>query len=158
MAFVWYSCNLYIFIFTNKKPPSDTVASSLATHGLRSSLRCVRIDPCGELAESAAFRVCIATDGYTLENTYASTSFQNTIVERPYRKLADIMRTMLSGSNLTSDYWSHAIRQAIYIKHRLLHQALPGWITPFQAYTSHHLDLIHVRVFGSRVTVKQSRI
>ena len=69
-----------------------------------------------------------------------------------------MMRTMLSGANLSSDYWSHAIRHAVYIKNRLPHSALQGGITPFQAYTNRRPDLSHLRVFGSHVTVKQPRV
>ena len=68
------------------------------------------------------------------------------------------MRTMLSGSNLDSTYWSHAIRHAVYIKNRLPHTALPGYITPYERYTGRHPDLTHIRVFGSHVTVKQPRV
>ena len=130
-----FSRHLWIFLFSNKEPPIATVTAFLSTHGLKSGLRRVRTDQGGELAGSTKFKKCIADAGYILETTGAGASFQNAIVERPHRTLADMMRTMLSGANLSSDYWSHAIRHAVYIKNRLPHSALPGGITPFQAYT-----------------------
>jgi len=56
----------------------------------------------GELAKNIEFRKYIQTAGYTLETTGAGASFQNAIVERPHRQLANMMRTMLSGSNFDS--------------------------------------------------------
>ena len=153
-----YSRHMWIFLFSNKSPPLSTIKSFLSTHGLKSGLRCVRTDQGGELAGSIAFRKCIALAGYTLETTGAGASFQNAIVERPHRQLANMIRTMLTGANLDSTYWSHAIRHAVYIKNRLPHTALPGHLTPYQMYTGRRPDLTHIRVFGSHVTVKQPRV
>ena len=66
------------------------------------------------------------------------------------------MRTILTGDNLKSDYWSHAIRHAVYIKNRLPHENLPGHISTSQRLIGRYLDLAHVRVFGSYVTVRKS--
>jgi len=68
------------------------------------------------------------------------------------------MRTMLTGSNLGSEYWSYALRHAVYIKNRLPHQALPKYISPFERYTSRRPDISHIRVFGSHVTVKGPQV
>ena len=38
------------------------------------------------------------------------------------------------------------------------HMTLPGYITPFERFTNRRLDLSHLRVFGSHVTVKQLHI
>ena len=153
-----FSRHLWIFLFADKKPPIATVTSFLNTHGNKAGLRRVRTDQGGELAKSSTFRTCINKAGYTLETTGAGASFQNAIAERPHRTLADMMRTMLSGANLTSDYWSHTLRHAVYIKNWLPHRSLPGHITPFQAYSSRRPDLSHIRVFGSHVTVKHPRV
>ena len=97
------------------------------------------------------------TSGYNLETTGAGASFQNAIVKRPHRTLADMMRAMLSGTNLRYQYWSHAIHHALYVKNRLPHQLLPDKVTPYERSTSRRPDLTHLRVFGSHVTVKQPR-
>jgi len=68
------------------------------------------------------------------------------------------MGTILSGANLNSTYWSYAIQHAVYIKHRLTHQALTGIIALFERFTSRRLDLSHIRVFGSHVIMKQPRV
>ena len=110
-----YSQHLWIFLFSNNSPPITTVTSFLSNHNTISGLRRVRTDQGGELAKSIEFRKCIHKAGYTLDTTGAGASFQNTIMERPHRQLGNMMHTMLSGSNLDSTYWSHAIRYAMYI-------------------------------------------
>ena len=148
-----YSRYMWVFLFASKSPPIETVKTFLATHGLKHGLRRVRTDLGGELARSAKFREMIQKSGYILEPTALGASFQNAIVERPHRTLADMMRSMLVGAGLPSDYWSYAIRHAVYIKNRLPHRHLQDYRTPFQEYTGRIPDLSHLRVFGSRVTV-----
>ena len=120
------------FYLQIKKPPIATVSSFLDTQGNKKGLQRVQTDQGGELAWSSFFCACIDKVGFILETTSAGASFQNAITERPHRTLADKIRTILSGANLNSDYWSHALRHAAYIKNRLPHQSLPGHITPFQ--------------------------
>ena len=107
---------------------------------------------------SSEFRCCITEAGYTLKITGVGASFQNRIVEWPHRTLADMLRTMLTGAHLTSDYWSHTIRHAVYIQNRLPDRFLPNYINPYQRYTNRIPDLSHVRIFGSRFTAKQPRV
>jgi len=121
-----YSHHLWIFFFAGKSPPIATVTSFLSNHGTIPGLCRVRTDQGSELAKSIEFRKCIQKAGYTLKTTGAGASFQNAIMERPHRQLANMMRAMLSASNLDSTYWSHAIRYAVYIKNRLPHTALLG--------------------------------
>ena len=118
----------------------------------------MRTDQGGKLAKTTAFRQYILDAGYTIETTGTSASFQNAIVEQPHYTLAKMMRTMLSGENLDSLYWSHSLRHAVYIKNRLTHSALPDHISPFHRFTGRRPDLTYLRVFGSHVTVKQSRV
>ena len=150
------SCGL--FIFTNKKPPVKTLTNFLSTHGITSSLSCIWTDQGSELAKSRDFRECIANAGYTLESMGTGASFQNIMAERPHVTLANMMRQMLTGSNLESEYWSHAIRHAVYIKNRLPHHSLPNHVPLFKRYTNSRPDLSHVRVFGSHITVKKPRV
>ena len=131
-----YSRHIWVFLFAGKSPPAETITKFLDAYGFKTGLRFVRTDQGGELAESTLFRKSISDAGYVLDRTGAGVSFQNGIAARSHRTLADMMRTMLIGANLLSDYWSHAIIHAVYVKNRLPHQALPGHITPFERYTS----------------------
>ena len=148
-----YSRYLWVFLFASKAPPIETVKSFLNTHGLKHGLRRVQTNQGGELAKSAKFRDMIQQSGYTLEPTAAGASFQNAIVERPHQTLSDMMRAMISGAGMPSDYWLYAIQHAVYIKNQLPHQSLQNFRTPFQEYTGRVPDLSHLRTFGSRVTV-----
>ena len=130
-----------LFLFTDKSPPIDTIKNLLNTHGLTDRLRQVRID-----------------QRYPLERTGTGASFQNGLAERLHRTLADMMSTILVGSNLSSQYWSHAIQHACCIKNQLPHMSLPNHITPFEHFTNRRPDLSHLRIFGSHTTVKQPRI
>ena len=128
--------NIYGFSYLQMKKSVDNFVSFLNTHGTTTCLRRVSTDQGRELAKSTTFREFIAKAGYTLENTGAEASFQNEIVERPHCTLTDMMHTMLPGANLTSDYWTHSIRHAIYIKNHIPHHALSGHITPLPSNQS----------------------
>ena len=108
--------HLCVFLFANKPPPIDIVTSFLKNRDVISGLRHVCTDQGGELAKSSELRRAIQTSWYTLETTGAGASFQNAIVERTHRQLANMMRTILSGANLNAKYWSRAIRDVVYIK------------------------------------------
>ena len=110
------SCCLWYFLFVNETTRVDTVTSFFSTHGLKLGLYHVRIDQGGELTKIRSFYKYIATSGYTLETTGSGVSFQNAIMKIPHQTLAEMMRTMLSDANLSSLYWSHAIRHDVYIK------------------------------------------
>ena len=97
-------------------------------------------------------------DWYTLKTTGSGASFQNSIVKRLYRTLANMVQTMVSGEILSSGYWIHSIQRAVYIKNRLTHNALNGNMVPFQVYTICRPDLIRIRVLLSYVIVNQPRI
>ena len=99
-----FSRYMWLFLFADKSPPIDTIKNFLDTNGLKDGLRQVRTDQGGELSRSTKFRKTILDAGYTLERTGAGASFQNGIAERPHRTLADMMRTMLARSNLSSQY------------------------------------------------------
>ena len=99
----------WVFLFASKSPPTDTITTFLNKHGLPSGSKWVRRDQGGELAKSTSIRKYINDEKYTLEITEAGSSFQNAIAERPRHTLADMMHTMLSGSNLPSTYWSWEI-------------------------------------------------
>ena len=65
-----------------------------------------------------------------------------------------MMRSMLKGAHLGSEYWSYTIRHATYIRNCPLHTSLPNMMTPYQRIHGRRTDLHPLRVFGSSVTVK----
>ena len=53
-----------------------------------------------------------------------------------------MMRTMLQGADLSSEYWTYAIRHAVYLFNRIPRRSLHNFITPFEKFTSHKPDLV----------------
>ena len=70
----------------------------------------------GELAKSHAFQKMVNETGYTLKTTGRESSAQNGIAEKPNLDLGRMMRAMLYAAGLGSEYWSYALRHAVYLK------------------------------------------
>jgi hypothetical protein len=79
---------------------------------------------------------------------------QNGAAEIYNNKFAIKTRTLLYGSNLPAKYWSDALLHSVYLHNRLTHSATKK--TPFEGYYGIKPDLSCLKVFGSRVCVKQS--
>jgi hypothetical protein len=77
---------------------------------------------------------------YVLKTTGAHSSAQNGLAEKPNQDLARMMRTMLHGAGLGSEYWSYALWHAVYLKNRLPHTALK-WVTPYEKLNKVKPDL-----------------
>ena len=63
----------------------------------------------------------INKEGFVLELTGTEAPSQNGISESPNWVLAQMMRYALYSADLGPDYWSYALRIAVYIKNRLPH-------------------------------------
>ena len=106
----------------------------------------------GELAGSKDFtKLLLEKDiGYIPKTTAAFSSAQNGMAEKPNQDLARMMRSLLYGAALGSEYWGYALRHAVYLKNRLPHSSLQ-YKTPFEIINNKKPDLTNIRVFGSRV-------
>ena len=71
---------------------------------------------------------------------------QNGVAERRNRTLKDMMRSMMSRSNLPEYLWGEAIKTANYILNRVPSKSVPK--TPFELWTSRKPSLNHFRVWG----------
>ena len=63
-----------------------------------------------------------------------------------------MIRSLLQGAGLGSEYWSYALRHAVYLKNRLPHRGINKF--PYEAMNGQKPNLSHLRVFGSKVTVQ----
>ena len=86
-----------------------------------------------ELSNSIYFRKMISNINCTLQATAPESIFQIGIVERLHQTLDGMMRAMLLGSNLGSDYWSDTILHDVCLKNRLPHQSLNNNMIPHKA-------------------------
>ena len=112
----------------------------------------VTTDLGGELAGSKAFtQLLLEKDiGYIPKTTAAHSSAQNGMAEKPNQDLARMMRSLLYGAGLGSEYWGYAMRHAVYLKNRLPHSSLQ-YTTPYEVVNKTKPDMTNLRVFGSRV-------
>lgn len=79
--------------------------------------------------------------GYSIEITGTDNSFQNTIVERPYRTLPDMVYTMLYSAGLGPEFWSCALIHAVFIRYRLPHAYFDYMETPYKAFRGRQPEL-----------------
>ena len=79
---------------------------------------------------------------FTLEITNSIGSAQNCIAENPNKPYAQIMRCILFGSELRSDYWSWALQHAVYLKNQMIHYTIS--MSPYEKFTRMKPDLSHM--------------
>lgn len=144
----------WIFLTDSKKPPVATVKSLLNKFKSTNPHRTVRVDQGGDLGKSQAFKDMIAEAQFSLELTGNDASASNGMAENPNKMLGQMMRCMLHSSELGPEYWSWALTQAVYIKNRIPHQSIKT--SPYQKFTGTIPDLSGLRIFGSKVYVRQS--
>lgn len=71
--------------------------------------------------------------GFVLETTAPSLSFQNIITEWLHFTLGNMMRAMLLGADLGSEFWSDTLLYSVYLKNRLPHTLLENTQTPYES-------------------------
>ena len=77
---------------------------------------------------------------------------QNGVAERRNRTLKDMMRSMVSSSNISEYLWGEAIKTANYNLNRVPRKFVPK--TPFELWTSRKPSLNHFRVWGCPAEVR----
>jgi hypothetical protein len=144
---------IWIVLTKRKTPPIDQLRGLLTqlVTKVTSPYRTVTTDLGGELAKSNAFQNLLteADLKYSLTSTGAHSSAQNGLAEKPNQDLARMMRSMLYGAGLGSQYWSYALRHAVYLNNRLPHTSL-AYVTPFEKLNGSKPNLSKLRVFGAR--------
>ncbi len=134
----------------------DIIDAFLARHGL-SKGGCLCTDQGGELAWSShLLNMVLPKYNYVIEPTGADSPLQNGAVEIYNDKLAICARTLLYGSGLPAEYWSAALLHLAYLVNRLVHTVTKK--TPFEAFYGLKPDILHLKLFGSRVCVKRPGI
>lgn len=151
-AFTRYT---WVYLTADKQPPLSIVSSFLDRYGLKEGThRQVRCDQGGELARSSKFREIIQLAGYSVEPTGADNSSQDGVAERPNQTFSNMMRSLLMNANLSSKFWSYALIQSVFIKNRIPHSFHDFKKSPFEMLTGRKPDIKDLKIFGSRVVVK----
>ena len=76
------------------------------------------------------FAKFLQESGIVAQYTMLSSLDQNGVVERRNRTLLDMVRSMLSNSNIPKSLWTEALKTAVYILNRVLTKVVPK--TPFE--------------------------
>uniref|UniRef100_A0A2N9J7I7 Integrase catalytic domain-containing protein n=1 Tax=Fagus sylvatica TaxID=28930 RepID=A0A2N9J7I7_FAGSY len=84
--------------------------------------------------------------GIVAQYTMPGSPDQNGVAERRNRTLLDMVRSMLSSSNLPKSLWVEALKTAVYILNRVPTKAVPK--TPFELWKGWKPSLKHMRVWG----------
>lgn len=71
-------------------------------------------------------------DVIVAQYTMPGTPQQNGVAERRNRKLMDMVRSMLSNSELPLFLWSETLKTAVYVLNRVPSKAVPK--TPFELW------------------------
>ena len=71
---------------------------------------------------------------------------QNGVAERCNRTLMEMVRSMISRTNLPGFLWGEALKTALYILNRVPTKAVP--LTPFELWTGRKPSLNHLKVWG----------
>jgi hypothetical protein len=93
---------------------------------------------------------------HVIEPTGTDSPSQNGAIKIYNDKLAIHACTLLYGLGLPAKYWSAALLYSVYLANCLVHTVMKK--TPFEAFYGMKLDIVHLKLFGSRVCVKQSGI
>ncbi len=145
---------MWVFLTKSKDPPLDIIDSFLKKfrHDNGGS---IRSDLGGELAKSATLaNMVLRNHNYVFEPTGTDSPSQNGAVKTYNEKLAVRTQIPLYGADLPAKYWSAALLHAVYLNNRLVHMVTKK--TPFEGFYGHKPDIEYLKMFGSRVCVKQS--
>ena len=80
------------------------------------------------------------------QNTMPGSLDQNGVVQRRNQTLVDMVRSMLSNSNLPNFLWTGTLKTTVYILNRVPTKAVPK--TPFELWKNWKPSLRHMRVWG----------
>ena len=82
---------------------------------------------------------------------------QNGVAKRRNRTLLDIIRSMLSNSNLPKSLWDEALKMAVYILNRVPTKVIPK--TPFKLFKGWKPSLKHMHIWDcpSKVRIYNSQ-
>ncbi|GAA5989845.1 hypothetical protein JCM11641_004813 [Rhodosporidiobolus odoratus] len=90
----------------------------------------------------------LATAGIVHRRTVPYTHGQNGFVERRFRSLLEVARSLLADSHLPLSLWPYAVTSAVYLSNRSPTSSLPISITPYEAYFGRPPSLSNLRAWG----------
>ena len=98
------------------------------------------------------FAKYLEDSGIVAQFTMPRSPEQNGVAERRNRTLMEMVRSMISRTNLPGFLWGEALKIALYILNRVPTKAVP--LTPFELWTGRKPSLNHFKVWGCPTEVK----
>ena len=98
------------------------------------------------------FTKYLEDSGIVAQFTMPRSPEQNGVAERRNRTLMEMVRSMISRTNLPGFLWGEALKTALYILNRVPTKAVP--LTPFELWTGRKPSLNHLKVWGCPAEVK----
>jgi hypothetical protein len=102
---------------------------------------------------NAQLKSALAAKGIELQITAPYSQSQNGVSERMNRTLVELARAMITAKDLPKSLWEFAVTHAAYIRNRSTTKALPGGVTPHQAFTKEKPDVSHFQEFRAPVCI-----
>ena len=94
----------------------------------------------------------LESEGIIAQYTMPGTPQQNGVAERRNRTLMDMVRSMLTNSNMQMNLWSEALKTAIYLLNRVPSKSVSK--TPFELWKGWKPSLNHIHVWGCPAEVR----
>ena len=151
-----YSRYMYIYLLHNKNEALDAfkVFKAEVENQCGKQIKIVRSDRGGEYygrytengQAPGPFAKFLQEHGIIAQYTMPGSPDQNGVAERRNRTLLDMVRSMLSNSNLPKYLWTEALKTAVYILNRVPTKAVQK--TPFELWKGWKPSLRHMRVWG----------
>jgi len=98
------------------------------------------------------FAQFLEEEGIVAQYTMSGTPQQNGVAERRNRTLMDMVRSMLSNSELPLFLWSEALKTVVYVLNWVPSKVVPK--TPFELWNGWKPSLNHLHIWGCPAEVR----
>ena len=151
-----YSRYMYVYLLHNEYEALDAfkIFKAEVENQCGKQIHIVRSDRGGEYygrytengQAPGPFTKFLQEHGIVAQHTMPGSRDQNGVAERRNRTLVDMVRSMLSNSNLPQFLWTDALKTSVYILNRVPTKAVPK--TPFEIWKGWKPSLRHMSVWG----------
>ena len=138
----------WVYIIKNKSDVFKTFVEwkTLVEKQYEKKIKILRSDIGGEYT-SNEFEMFLKKEGILHQKTVPKTPEQNGVAERYNRTIVEAVRSMLSASGLSKQFWAEALSTAVYTRNRSISIVL-GDKTPYEVLNGRKPNVKHLRTFG----------
>ena len=139
---------VWVYILKNKSQVFEKIVErrALVENLYGCKITNLHINNGGEYT-SNEFTTYLKQEGICHELTVPKTPQQNGVVERMNRTLVETVRSMLSDTKLSKQFWAEALSTTVYVCNRSPTRAVLGK-TPFESLTGEKPVVGHFKIFG----------